>query len=190
MKPSAAFAAMSFFLLIVLFGCLQPSLPESCAGVAKSKLANCVYVGAVSEQNPFYCYSLSDIEQRKTCLQDAADPAMKKALQRALPSQRDAIFETEDNELPPTPPNVQPKPVPMLPSGSCDSADASEKDSCLVSAAISQSDMSLCGMVFDLKARQMCISDLARKTKNISACDVLEDENDQLLCRGYAKGGE
>lgn len=181
--------------LILLPGCAQRTIPYACQSVSQEKMANCVYTFSVLEQNPYYCYSLTNMDQRRTCLHDSAEPAMKTALERASPADRSAIFAPAANEgtqpaqkeeIPTYP---QPPPMATVPA-QCDSYSGSAKDSCLSSAAITQLDMAACGAITDSEFRKSCISDVARKTKDISSCDTLASPDDANLCRLYARGDE
>lgn len=183
-----ALVAASVFLLVLLFGCIGDAKPSVCAGVSPAKLPNCIYINAVSEQNPFYCYSIANESQRETCLKDASNPAMKKALERSLPSQRDSVFNDgqADDDMPPPPPPQGG--APPAPSSQCDSANATQKDICLREAAIGRLAVSECEQVSTSSIRAQCISTIAQRTKNLSACNLLANESSRALCNFYAQG--
>jgi hypothetical protein len=115
---------------------------------------------------------------------------MKKKLQSALPSQRDAIFgETgaaAKNETPPAPPREEAT-TPAAGAG-CNSKAGSEKDDCIKSEAISSKDLLLCESIIGKSVREACISEIAQKTKNVSSCGVLVSQNDSNLCMAYSSG--
>ncbi|MEM2138046.1 MAG: hypothetical protein QW568_03075 [Candidatus Anstonellaceae archaeon] len=179
-------AAIIALASLLLFGCIGDSRPSACAGVPASKLANCVYINAVSEQNPFYCYSIPDSAQRATCLKDAADPSMKKALERSLPEQRNSIFGQPEapEEQPPAPPA---KP-PAKPSVPCDYANLTQRDSCIKDMAANKSAISNCEQIQTQTIREHCISEIAQKTKNPSSCNALAVESNRNLCNLYSQG--
>jgi len=179
-------AAIIALASLLLFGCIGDSRPSACSNVAPSKLANCIYINAVSEQNPFYCYSISDSAQRATCLKDAADPSMKKALERSLPEQRESIFneQQEPEEAPPAPPS---KP-PAKPSVPCDYANLTQKDSCIKDMATNKSAISNCEQIQAQTIREHCISEIAQKTKSPSSCSALTVETNRNLCNLYSQG--
>lgn len=179
---------------LLLYGCAQRTIPSACQGVAQERLANCVYVNSVLEQNPYYCYSLQDLVQRKTCMHDATEPSMKKALERASAEERDSIFGPAKPvvQSPPvnaTPPQ-EPEQLPVQPAGPCDVKVGKDKDSCIKASAVAALDISACTGVFDPSVHQSCISDIARKTKNISSCALLLTTDDVNLCKLYARGDE
>ncbi len=182
-----AFLAATVFLLS---GCIQDQVPSACAKVAGAKLANCIYTNAVLDQNPYYCYSLSSTEQRQICMRDAANPAMKKKLQSALPSQRDAIFGdtpvAAKDELPPPPPAEEIS-APS-PGQECNANAGPEKDTCIKSEATSSKNIKLCESIAGMPVREACISEIAQKTKNVSSCSALTSQNDSNLCRTYSSG--
>ena len=185
-----AAAALILCALILLSGCASRTIPSACQAAKQGMLANCVYVNSVLEQNPYYCYSIADLEQRKTCLRDASEPSMKSAIERAPQAEKDSIFAPPQLppsyvEVPPAPP--QEKPAPIKP-GECNSKTGAEKDACLKAAAISNLDMAACRWISDAAVRKACISDVARKTKDISSCSLLNSTDDINLCKVYAKG--
>jgi hypothetical protein len=191
-KHALALLALSFAFLS---GCSQTSFPQQCQNVAPSLLPNCVYVNAVMDQNPFYCYSLEDHYQRQTCLKDAADPAMRSALQRALPSERDSIFAPQQPEQPARAPQATPEqqhevtPAPSAPSPMdiCNTLSGTDRDECLRSLALDSNNVTICGAVNASSVRENCIAQVARATKDPSACGSLNQTNADL-CNLYSKG--
>ncbi|MCX6770142.1 MAG: hypothetical protein NT051_05730, partial [Candidatus Micrarchaeota archaeon] len=113
-------ALLSVTLLLLLSGCVQGDTPKACSGVAQEKLANCVYVQSVLEQNPFFCYGISNIGVRKTCIGDSSNPAMKKKLTGMSQEERDLLLSNKTLPIPaPVIPQHQPAatPVATSPSG-------------------------------------------------------------------------
>jgi hypothetical protein len=127
--------------------------------------------------------------QRKTCLQDAAEPAMKAALQRSSPGEKDSIFAPQAPSEP-----VYPQGAPSAPASpekqGCEAKSGAERDACLKSEAISALDISKCGRISGASLRKECISDVARKTKDIGSCAVFNTTDDVNFCKLYAKGEE
>ncbi len=178
-------AIASALAAIFLFGCISSSVPSDCASVPSARLANCIYNYAVGAQDPFACYSIQNAEQRQTCLSDAANPAMQKALTRALQSQRETIFIEQQN-------NTQPAPAiaPQPPATECGSQNGTGKDVCIRNLSFNSSNVLLCQGIFNSSIRRGCIIDVARTTKNLPACDSLPNQTEQEICRAFAKGGE
>jgi hypothetical protein len=181
------FAACAFALLLI-FGCIGDSTPASCAGVSPSKLPNCIYTNAISDQNPFYCYSLKNATQREICLRDASDPAMKKAYDRSLPSERDSVFGEPAPSQEPSPPPPPPNNIVPAPAVPCDYPNLTAKDSCLKDMASNQSSFATCERIATQSIREHCISEIAQKTKNITACNDLIVEANRNLCNAYSHG--
>lgn len=175
--------ALACAALFFMSGCLQSSLPSQCASVPAGKLANCVYTAAVSEQNPFHCYSLPDMEQRATCMRHAQDPSMKKALSRAEPEVREQIFANNSTAQPQAKPSAPPSPT-----AECDPLEAAYKQACISSKAMREGKVELCKMLFDTALRTNCIGSVAQKTKDLKSCDSLSDADEIALCKSYAKG--
>ena len=175
---------LAFLFSIMLFasGCAQTSIPAACAGLPENRLSNCIYIQAVSEQNPFYCYSISDTSQRATCMRHASDPAMKKTLQNSKASDVGGIFAKQ--EEPPAPP-VETIPEPQV---GCESKSGKQKDECFRTEATSKSDIHICEKVSDKAILEACISQIARKTKDLESCKALFAAANRDLCRLYAKG--
>jgi hypothetical protein len=183
-------AALAMLALAFLSGCAQMAIPSACQSLPDAKMANCIYINSVAEQNPYYCYSLLNLSQRKTCLQDSTDTAMRDALQRAPQEQRDAIF----TQLPPPQkqpaqkaPAVQQPPIPAQASG-CNSTNSSQAGSCLRALALSQLNVTACDSISDSVQRNGCISGVARMAKNVSACASLNGTEEASICSYYAKG--
>ena len=175
--------ALACAALFLMSGCIQPSLPSQCTAVPAGKLANCIYTAAVSEQNPFYCYSIPDMEKRATCMRHSQDPSMKKALSRAEPEVREQIFANNSAVQPPAEPSAPPSPT-----AECDSLEASYRQACISSKAMREGKVELCELLFDTSLRTSCIGSVAQKTKDIKSCDSLSDDSDVSLCKSYAKG--
>ena len=68
---------------VLLYGCIQVSVPQECASVSSADQPGCIYYTAVMAQDPYPCYAIPDKTQRETCLRDAIDPSAKKNLQRS-----------------------------------------------------------------------------------------------------------
>jgi len=178
--------ALMFLTYFFLFGCAQVSFPEVCRAVSASKMANCIYVNAVLEQNPFYCYSIEDLNQRGICMKHATDPAMRKAVQNAQAQDLDAVFAEPKGELPPAPP--APANLTEPGNASCNSMIGVAKDNCFKTEAINSKSIVSCEKVADGSLRSACIAEVAKKTKDIESCKTLTDEESRSLCRLYAKG--
>lgn len=178
--------------LILLSGCTQQSSALSaCSGAAPGHLVNCIYVNAVYEQNPYYCYDIpaDKAEARLACLTDASDYAMKRILERMLPAERDALFVDAA---------VAGQPVPTQPSAALNGTAAggipvetpaqnlSENET--YTGAIAGLDILRCEGIDDSSLRNSCISQIATKTKNMSVCASLSEAADQDLCYAYAQG--
>ncbi len=180
---------LSVFLFLLLCGCASRAVPNACQSVSQGALANCVYVNSVLEQNPYYCYSIENLEQRKTCMQDASSPTMRTALQRASPEEQKSIFISAQpppqdySQSPPSRP-------PAAPQQGCGAKAGAERDACFKAEAISTLKISTCDQIPTASARQSCISDVARKTKDIESCSALKSSEDANLCKFYAKGEE
>lgn len=184
-------AALSLLALAFLSGCAQLVVPSACQSLPAAKMANCIYISSVTEQNPYYCYSLLNISQRKTCLQDSSDTAMRDSLQRASQEQRDAIFTPALPSQQPAPqaPAVKQLPVPVpTPANGCNSTNSSQANSCLRALAFSQLNVTTCDSISDSVQRNGCISDVARRAKNVSACASLNGTEEASICSYYAKG--
>lgn len=169
---------------IFLSGCLQTSVPSQCTTLSPSKLANCIYINAVVDQNPFYCYSLEDVSKRATCLQDASEPSMRKVVQRSLPSEKDRVFSDEPAVAPPTGP-AQPEPEQ---TEGCPSVAGDERDRCLLETAIGGSDVESCEDIASPAVVESCIAQIGSSTKNIALCEKLSEKRNQDLCKLYARG--
>ncbi len=183
-------AAFAILLLVFSYGCTQGSVPSHCKSLPEDRLANCIYNQAVMDQNPFYCYSIANIEQRSICIGDASSPTAKATLEKAASKQRNAIFmEEEEPQALPTPaPSTSPEPEPQ--QGSCAAKSGEEKDRCFKSQAVQESDLKVCEQITDSTTRESCISEIAIKTKDLDSCKELSDGDDQNLCNLYVKGDE
>ena len=184
-------AALAILALVFLSGCAQTAIPSACQSVPAAKMANCVYINSVQEQNPYYCYSLLNLTERKTCLQDSTDTAMRDALQRAPQEQRDTIFVPQQAQPQPpvqNAPSVVPPSAPPVPSGGCNFANSSQEDKCLRALALSQLNVAACDSIADSVQRSGCISDVARLAKNVAACASLNGTEEKSICSYYAKG--
>lgn len=170
-------------LLGILFsGCVQSSAPQACAGFAPEQLAACTYEQAVLEQNPFYCYSISDITARKECMRAASDPIVKKQLEnskrRGEPTRQNVTVVVEK------PPTVVPPAEPL----SCEAMNGTKKDECLRARAMNESDLFGCVKITSQSIRMACVSQVAQSTRDVELCVNLGDKELRDLCRLYAKG--
>ena len=175
--------------LIFVSGCAQNTSPSACSGVQQEKFANCIYVNAVNDQNPFYCYSLANRDWRATCMRDAAEPASRAAMQRLSPAQRDALFGAPDAANPEEktpPPAPKPEEKPPAPTG-CDAMTGTARDYCLRSSAFNNNTIGTCEAISDSAVRENCIALIAKKTRNITSCHTLADKKNFDLCNLYAK---
>ena len=184
-------------LALLLFGCAQGGIPSACAGSPVDKLANCVYVAAVLEQNPYDCYSIQNGSQKEKCLRDASDSAAKKLLEQMAPAERAKVFaalsgaaEAPGAAAPPLPPAAGPANPGNGPTGATPQNGVSAADSQAYSDAIAASDMSPCATISDASTRASCITQVALQVKNPSVCSQLTLKPDIDLCNLYAKGGE
>jgi len=184
-------ASLAFFLMFS--GCTQSSLLQACQGIPSEKLPNCVYVNAVLSQDPFPCYSLSDVSQRTTCIKDATDPAMKSELERSSQAQRDLIFAPKE----PTPvqgiarqPPSQ-NPVQQQPDAEtgCMAKEGGERDVCFSTFAIENRIIAHCAQIINQPLRESCIAQVARATRDIASCETLPVQEDYEICRAYSQGG-
>jgi len=151
-------------------------------------MANCIYINAVLEQNPFHCYSIEDLNQRGICMKHAADPAMRKAVQNARAQDLYLIFAQPSPEphTPPSPP--QPPANKTEPEEGCLSKIGNEKDSCFKAEAVASKSIISCEKIADASLRSACIAEVAKSTKDLESCKTLAEEENRNLCRLYAKG--
>ncbi|MEM4554274.1 MAG: hypothetical protein QXT25_00285 [Candidatus Anstonellaceae archaeon] len=171
-------------LLILLYGCIASPIPSNCQNLSKDKFSNCIYIEAVSEQNPNLCYHISDLEQRKVCLKDAIEPSAKAALSKALPSEKETIFVSQESKPAEPEVRVEERPAAKKP---CEGLIGVQKDNCISELAITQSDMKKCKEVEEWSVRQICISNIAKKTRNLSLCNEFEPNTlDSDLCKFHA----
>jgi hypothetical protein len=186
-----ALAALSVVFLIS--GCFQGGAPAACASAKQSAFANCVYINAVMEQNPFYCYSLPDKYQRSVCIQDASDPKVKAALERADQETREAIFAEKQPQPPPSVPqeNVSqpPQPAELPANGSCGQLQGIERDDCYRMLAVEGSNISACEEVNASSLRESCIAQVAQMLKKPEICLQLSMQGSIDLCNFYSKAG-
>ncbi|MCX8194582.1 MAG: hypothetical protein N3G22_00525 [Candidatus Micrarchaeota archaeon] len=179
---------------IFLSGCIQGEKPPQCASVPKEKFANCIYINAVMEQNPFYCYSLEDKEQKRVCIQDASDASKKAALERADQETRDSIFAPKKPQIIPVQNQTKnnttdeiPQ-LPPLPQDPCEMAPASKKDECYWQVAMEDLNMPLCEKIKTGSFRENCIAYIALTTKNSALCQQLTNRSNIDLCRFFSSG--
>ncbi|MFA4983030.1 MAG: hypothetical protein WC588_02315 [Candidatus Micrarchaeia archaeon] len=190
MRGFTALAALS--ILLFAFGCAQSSLPQACSALPAEKMPNCAYVSAVLEQNPFYCYSLPDPEQRATCIRDSSGPVMKSELERSSQSQRDSIFAPSEAQVPPAatqPPATQDQTQPPAADETvCMEKQGGERDSCLSAYAIGSKAISHCAQIVSQPLRESCITQIAKSTRDMESCEQLEVQADYEICRSYSQG--
>jgi hypothetical protein len=188
---TAALLALS--IAVLLSGCTQGGSPSVCSSGKPAMFANCVYINAVMEQNPFYCYSLEDKYQRGVCIQDASDAAKKTLLERADPATRDAIF-AEKSATQPAPPmqeNATPteQPPVVVPQEGCGSLQDAAKDNCYRALAVEKSNISTCEQVLSPVVRENCIAQEAQAVKKPEICPSLTNQSSIDLCNFYSKTG-
>lgn len=99
--------ALILLSALALSGCVRG--PPECGSVPPAKLSGCIYTNAVMGQDPFGCYSISDLNQRARCIKDASDPSARTQLQRTLPEERGQAFAESAPPLQPKP-NATAKP--------------------------------------------------------------------------------
>jgi hypothetical protein len=167
---------------ILFAGCVQTSAPQACAGIEAGKAAACVYEQAVLEQNPFYCYSIADIQLRQACMRGASDPVVKKQLENSKrrggqPSQQ---IPAGAAKPPPS--------APTQPAASCDAMNGTAKDECIRAQSMADADLLGCVGISDQSIRMACVSQVAQSTRDVEFCVNLQDKELRDLCRLYAKG--
>ena len=186
-------------LLLALFGCTQGGVPSACAGAPSGTLANCIYVSAVLDQNPYNCYSLSNLSQREKCLNDASDSTAQKLLQRMSSSERAQIFAPAQQSTSSAGSQIAPlPPVPAETNATAgnvteqanSSNGISAADSHAYSQAIATNDMTPCVSIADPSTRASCITQVAIRVKNPAMCAQFTLKADIDLCNLYAKAGE
>ena len=188
--------SVSLALLLLLFGCTQGGIPTACANSSVDKLANCVYVSAVIDQNPYNCYTLQNISQREKCLRDASDSAMKKLLEQMTPAEREKVFAAISGVADASGVNILPiSPVnePTLPNATPEiinpQTGISEADTQAYEQAVAANDLAPCTKINDASTRASCITQVALRVKNPAMCRQFTQKTDIDLCNMYAKGG-
>ncbi len=177
-------SAFAFALLCaLLFGCVQSSLPQACAGAAPDKMGYCIYVQATLEQNPFYCYSLQDTAARSNCIRSATDDVARKQLENSIRQGQPAS--TQQNVSVPVAPPVVPQPAA---NASCDSLSGADRDKCMLGESVHYADLLGCVKISDQAIRIACVSQVAQGTRDLSSCVNLENSTLRDICRTYAKG--
>ena len=172
-------------LLGVLFaGCVQSSAPQACAGASQGTVAACTYEQAVLEQNPFYCYSLSDMAARQTCMRDATDPVVKKQLENS--KSRGAQIAQQPATVVEAP--AAPSTPPAQPNASCDAMNGTARDECIRAQSVADADLLGCVRISGQSAKMACVSQIAQSTRDLASCANLQDSALRDLCRTYAKG--
>ena len=194
---STALAALVLALSFLFFGCVQGSLPQQCSGMSGDRLANCVYVRAVIDQNPFNCYSIEKLDIRKTCISDASSTAMKKKLVSMAQNERDMLLiGPNSSETPVVPAGQQPATATnetsstTMQPGATTGANHSSLDQQVFLQAVDANRIELCEQIGDYETMRSCISQVARQTKVLSVCDSLSTADNIELCRMYTQGGE
>ncbi|MCX8174695.1 MAG: hypothetical protein N3E51_00615 [Candidatus Micrarchaeota archaeon] len=192
----SAAAIVAFLLLFFISGCAQRTIPSACASSEPSRLANCIYNNAVTEQNPYYCYSLEDKRQREICMRDAADPNARKALLNSLASEREAIFVAQEGQAHSkqggnfeSPEEAAPQ-AQAAEQSSCAGLIGTARDNCFKTVALESQQIAYCESISDATIRKSCISEIARKTKDIQSCKTLSQKENINLCNLYVKGDE
>jgi hypothetical protein len=194
---SLAPAVLILSLAMLLTGCVQGGLPSTCSNVTPDRLANCVYIWAVTEQNAFDCYSISDLGQRKMCISDASNPAIKKKLGGMAQSERDSIFVSKPFPSAPSTSIMQPLPSnatedtgAVLDGNETIVENATSLDQRVYEQAVQANDVQLCEQIADYSVLRSCISQIARQKKIPAICDTLSDKDNIELCRMYSQGGD
>ncbi|MCX8197686.1 MAG: hypothetical protein N3F07_00615 [Candidatus Micrarchaeota archaeon] len=181
-SKAAIFAACGIFLLV--FGCVQLSLPEECRSLPQSKQAECIYRKAVLEQNPSFCYLMDDIAKRAACLKHATDASAKRQLQN-VPAEESLPDEPEQ------PPAAEPAPQqqpPQKEQEGCAAKFGEEKDSCIRDLALASKDILVCEKIASSSIKASCVAKVAMVTKDLESCKTLAEESARSICRAYAKG--
>ena len=188
--------ALIMSLAMLLTGCVQGGLPSTCSNVAEDRLANCVYLQAVSDQNPFDCYSMGNIAQRKMCISDASNQEMKKKVDGMGQAERDLIFVTAPAPAPAVPVG---QPFPSNATNGTDGngvgngtvdGNATSTDQVVFEQAVQANDVQLCERIADYSVMRSCISQIARQKKIPAICDTLSNQDNIELCRMYSQGGD
>jgi hypothetical protein len=179
---NALHAAAAFFIFALL-GCVQTSIPPSCKNVGEGKLQSCIYEQAVLEQNPFYCYSISDTSARAACLKAAVDPVEKKKLQlnkqESWQGQGTIIPQQKKEEK---------KSEPARPPEPCEGLSGIDKDKCILGLAVEEKSLVECLKISDNSTKRSCISQVAYISKEPSLCENIPDKDLHDLCRAYSSG--
>jgi len=183
----------AFSLLALLLGCAQGSLPSQCTGVSPEMRSNCIYVNAVLEQNPYFCYSISEAEARADCITSASDPSMKTIVGRMLPSERDRILSTQPaqngNGAGTQATGGQGQQTGQATDGTgVPFTGESISDRDMRAYAIENGDISACEQIAGSTLRKSCLSQIATMKKQPAICEQLISEENRQLCNMYSQG--
>ena len=148
------------------------------------------------EQNPFFCYGISDMNVRKTCIGDASNPAMKKKLTGMSQEERDLLL--SNNTLPIPAPIIPPAQAVTGPPAASPSGNATgnaqnssfSAEQIIYNTAVESNEVTLCEQISDTDLLKSCIAQVAKQHKSPSDCDLLSTYPDIELCRMYSQGGE
>lgn len=201
MKLHFAASVLFSLALLAVFGCTQAIAPAACANASSDKLANCIYVNAVLEQNPYNCYPLSNLTQREKCLRDSSDSNAQNIVENMNSRERDSIFAVAEPGAPQLPPVLPELPSPPLGNVSLPiqppantsinlPPGISGQDAQSFTQAVQTNDMTPCVSITDPSTRASCITQVALRVKKPSICDVLTEQDDIDICNLYAKAGE
>lgn len=187
---AAWFAITAAVILSLLAaGCVGASMPEECASyVQGARQDECTFEQAVLLQSPSYCYSISDMALRETCLSDSNNPDAAMVLADRIASglpPMEVPIEDENTSL--SQPNVPDLP----PSDSIELCMQSQKlsrDSCTRAAAIESGNIALCQKISAGEYRESCIANIALSRKKLTDCTLLENPTDKQLCLSYSSG--
>ncbi len=195
-------ALLAFVFAILAFsftyGCIQPSQAERCASVFGADKDKCLNETAIGYQEPYICYSISDMAYRQSCLEKSVDPQEAQKMQQALIYGQSSL--PEPAQTLPVPPQSQP-PAATAPSGAvgtgdtgaqiagCQKSENISVEACTRMVAIEQSDIALCENITDSDYRSSCISNIALAKKDASLCGRLKNSADANICKYYTSGG-
>lgn len=189
-------AAAAFALLVLLSGCTMGGVPQKCSGLPQDRLASCIYIQAVLDQDPFYCYRLDSIDDRKVCIRDSSDSLAKKRLEAMTDAEREGALrgiKPAPEAAPPYQPAEPEQPTTevgaiVVPPTEPQEVSVQELDAELYSTAVQANDVQLCEQIYDPEVLKSCISQVARQKKNLSICETLSTQDYIEICRMYSQG--
>jgi hypothetical protein len=185
---AAAFAALAFMLV----GCIQIGSQKACEGYSGNQLSSCIYSQAVLDQNGFECYSLLNMTQRKMCIKDASDSSMKPKFQSMSENERLSIFSDESAKPAPSVPEIEQTDTDNETTVVINTGDNEDINESLYlysdqyNAAVKSNNLQACEEIPNANVSKSCISQVARQTKNVTACGTLNSSALAQICRSYS----